>query len=419
MRLLAGAATDVGMVREGNEDGFLIDDRLQLFAVADGMGGHQAGEVASATALEALRASVATGTGLEQAVTAANAAVFEKASADEALRGMGTTLTTLSIDPAGAELVIGHVGDSRAYLVRDGDLRQITEDHSLVEELVREGRLTPEQADVHPQRSIITRALGIDAAVSVDLVPVEIRAGDRILLCSDGLTTMLRPSDIATILRREPDPGRAADLLVDAANAAGGEDNITALVVEVEDDGLAGITGAHVAGAAASPPPAPPADVEAPAARRPRRRRGRGRTIGRVVLWTLPVLIIFGIAFGAVGWYARHGYYLQFADNHVVLFKGVEGGLLGWNPTRAETTGITRTQLEKLQFAAAIDAIDTTKTFGSRADADAYLRRLRRGIDIAEHPTTTTIPTTTTAPTTTVPGATATTTVPTTPPSGP
>jgi serine/threonine protein phosphatase PrpC len=419
VRLLAGAATDVGMVREGNEDGFLIDDRLQLFAVADGMGGHQAGEVASATALEALRASVATGTALEQAVTAANAAVFEKASADEALRGMGTTLTTLSIDPAGAELLGGHVGDSRAYLVRDGELRQITEDHSLVEELVREGRLTPEQADVHPQRSIITRALGIDAAVSVDLVPVDIRAGDRILLCSDGLTTMLRPSDIATILRREPDPGRAADLLVDAANAAGGEDNITALVVEVEDDGLAGITGAHVARAGAAEAPASPPDVEAPVPRGQRRRRGRGRALARVVLWMLPVLIIFGIAVGAVGWYARHGYYLKFADNHVVMFKGVDGGLLGWNPTRVETTDITRKRLQTLQFAAAIDALDATKTFGSRADADAYLRRLRRGINVAEHPTTTTIPTTTTAPLPTTTGVPGTTAVPTTPPSGP
>lgn len=417
MRLLAGAATDVGMVREGNEDGFLIDDRLQLFAVADGMGGHQAGEVASATALEALRASVATGTALEQAVTAANSAVFEKASADEALRGMGTTLTTLSIDPDGVELLIGHVGDSRAYLIRDGELRQITEDHSLVEELVREGRLTPEQADVHPQRSIITRALGIDAEVSVDLVPIDIRAGDRILLCSDGLTTMLRPSDIATILRREPDPGRAADLLVDAANAAGGEDNITALIVEVEDDGLAGITGAHVAHAGGAAP-APPPDVEAPAPHRQRRRRGRGRTLARVILWTLPVLIILGIAVGAVGWYARHGYYVKFADDHVVMFKGVDGGLLGWNPTRVETTDITRKRLQKLQFAAAIDAIDATKTFGSRADADVYLRGLRRGVDDAEHPTTTTtLSTTTTAPLTTA--VTPTTAVPATPPSGP
>ncbi len=420
MRLLAGAATDVGMVREGNEDGFLIDDRLQLFAVADGMGGHQAGEVASATALEALRASVATGTALEQAVTAANAAVFEKASADEALRGMGTTLTTLSIDPDGAELLVGHVGDSRAYLVRDGELRQITEDHSLVEELVREGRLTPEQADVHPQRSIITRALGIDAAVNVDLVPVEIQPGDRILLCSDGLTTMLRPSDIATVLRREPDPGRAADLLVDAANAAGGEDNITALVVEVEDDGAAGITGARVviAGAVA---PAPPPDVEPTIPHRRRRRQGRGRAVGRVILWTLPVLIILGVAIGAVGYYARHGYYVKFVGGQVVVFQGVEGGLLGWNPTKVESTGITREQIKKAGGGAAIDAIASTKTFESRADADVYIARVRRQIVLADKPTTTTtiVPTTTTLPpTTTVPGV-ATTTVPATPPSGP
>jgi hypothetical protein len=231
---------------------------------------------------------------------------------------------------------------------------------------------------------------------------------------------MLRPSDIATVLRREPDPGRAADLLVDAANAAGGEDNITALIVEVEDDGERGITGARVAFATAAAP-APPPDVEAPIPRRQRRRRGRGRTIGRVVLWTLPVLIILGIAVGAVGYYARHGYYVAFVDNQVVVYQGVEGGLLGWKPTRVEETGITRQQLQKAKGAAAIEAIQGNKTFGSRADADDYLARVRHQIVVANRPTTTTtiVPTTTTLPpTTTVPGV-ATTAAPVTPPSGP
>ncbi len=235
MKLVPGGATDQGMVRDSNEDGYVVDRRLQLFAIADGMGGHRAGEVASATALEALRASVASGTGIGDAITSANAAVFSKATDDESLSGMGTTLTALIPDADG--VLVGHVGDSRAYLLRDGELRQLTTDHSLVQEFIREGRLTEEQAAVHPQRSIITRALGVEADVEVDVYPVRLRAGDRLLLCSDGLSTMLRNDDIAGLLRRESDPTRAANLLVDAANAAGGEDNITTVVVDVEDDG--------------------------------------------------------------------------------------------------------------------------------------------------------------------------------------
>ncbi|MCZ7527900.1 MAG: Stp1/IreP family PP2C-type Ser/Thr phosphatase [Acidimicrobiia bacterium] len=234
MRLTARGATDVGRVREENEDGFLVDERVGLYAVADGMGGHRAGEVASATALEALRASVAAGSAVRDAVLAANAAVHEKAAGDAELAGMGTTLTAATL-AAGGTLLVAHVGDSRAYVLRDGELRQVTVDHSLVEELVREGRLTPEQATVHPHRSIITRALGVDAEVEVDLYSVELRPGDRVLLCSDGLTSMVRPDGVATVLRREDDAERAARALVDTANAAGGEDNITVVVVDVED----------------------------------------------------------------------------------------------------------------------------------------------------------------------------------------
>ncbi len=148
---------------------------------------------------------------------------------------MGTTLT--AVVPDGNGVLVGHVGDSRAYLLRDGELRQLTTDHSLVEELVREGRLTEEQAAVHPQRSVITRALGVEDNVEVDVYPVPLLPGDRLLICSDGLTTMLRPDAISSLLRRESDPTRAANLLVDAANAAGGEDNITTIVIDVEDDG--------------------------------------------------------------------------------------------------------------------------------------------------------------------------------------
>jgi len=161
LKLVVGAATDVGRVRDHNEDAYLVDDHLGLIAVADGMGGHQAGEVASATALEALRAAVTSGEGVRDAVTSANDAVYEKSTTDDRLRGMGTTLTVGTL-AAGGTLLLGHVGDSRAYLLHDGDLRRVTVDHSLVEELIQAGEITEAEAESDPRRSMITRALGID-----------------------------------------------------------------------------------------------------------------------------------------------------------------------------------------------------------------------------------------------------------------
>src|SRR5262245_37950599 len=184
MRLQVSAATDVGQVREVNEDGYLVDEPLGLIAVADGVGGHRAGEVASATALEALRAALRSGRSLREAIEEANDAVFTKSMSDEDFRGMGTTLTAGTM-AAGGTLIVGHVGDSRAYLLRDGEFRQLTTDHSRVQELVDDGRLTADEAAVHPMRNVITRALGMDATVDVDIYPVELHPGDRVLLCSD------------------------------------------------------------------------------------------------------------------------------------------------------------------------------------------------------------------------------------------
>jgi protein phosphatase len=385
LKLVAAGVTDVGRIRDGNEDDFLVDARTSLVAVADGMGGHRAGEVASATALEALRAAVASGQPLRDAMAGANDAVLEKSGADQDLQGMGTTLTAGTL-AAGGNLLVGHVGDSRAYLVRDGKLTQITNDHSLVEEMVREGELTPEQAEVHPQRSIITRALGIDPAVEVDVYPVELRPGDRILLCSDGLTTMVRPDEIARILARESDPERAAQALVDAANAAGGEDNVTALVVDsVEDD------------SAPAPSAAPEADATGVAPRRGRR-RGWGRRIARTLLWVVPVLAVLALAFGAVAWYARGTYFVGFDKSRVTIFKGRPGGVLGWDPTVERRTTIDVTDLVESEKA----AVDDKKTFSSRGGADDYVRRLRKAI--ADRTTRSTVPT---PPESTVPPITA------------
>ena len=250
MKLVVVARTDVGQVRAGNEDSFLVGEHganegtgIGWFAVADGMGGHQAGEVASATAVASLLDELRAGRPVDLAVGRANTEVFGRAQASPDLRGMGTTLTAATF--TGTHLRIGHVGDSRAYLWRDGSFRQLTTDHSLVAELVAAGELTPEEAEVDHRRSMITRALGIGATVQVDALEVPLEPGDRILLCSDGLTTMVRDDDIAEVLRRHRDPARVADVLVAAANAAGGEDNVTVVLADV------------VADAADAPTPAP------------------------------------------------------------------------------------------------------------------------------------------------------------------
>jgi len=236
LRLEVGAATDTGRVRDHNEDGYLVDHVVGLFAVADGMGGHRGGEVASAAALEALRIAFVAGAPVDEAVGVANDAVHEQSVAYPNLRGMGTTLTAGSFDDEG-HLVLGHVGDSRAYLARDGDLERVTTDHSLVEELIQAGELTPEEAERDPRRSMITRALGLEPGVVVDVITVDLRAGDRLVLCSDGLTTMVGEDEIASLLAAEPDAASAATRLVDAANSAGGVDNITVVVVDVVGNG--------------------------------------------------------------------------------------------------------------------------------------------------------------------------------------
>jgi PPM family protein phosphatase len=387
LKLVAAGVTDVGRVREGNEDGFLDESvRLGVVAVADGMGGHRAGEVASATALESLRAAVAAGRPLRDAIVDANDAVLEKSVSDQQLRGMGTTLTAGTLGTDG-NLVIGHVGDSRAYLFHGGELTQITDDHSLVEEMVRTGELTPEQAESHPQRSIITRALGIDPEVEVDVYPVQLGVGDRVLLCSDGLTTMVRSEDIAGILEREPDPGRAAQLLVDAANAAGGEDNITAVVVEAVEDETA----------LAAEPEAAEDDTSELAPRRKRRRR-RGRTFLRVLLWVLPVLAVLALAFGALGWYARRTYFVGVDKSRVTIFKGRPGGVLGWDPTVEKHSAIETSQLTPNE----LDDVKAKKTFSSRGGADDYVRRLDTAVKARTPPSTappaSTVPPITAAP---------------------
>jgi protein phosphatase len=232
--LRSASLTDPGRRRRHNEDAFVCEP--PLFAIADGMGGAQAGELASRLAAAAVgRTEVDGRAGRERVVgliEEANRSVYERAAGDESVSGMGTTMTVALVEDN--EVWIGHVGDSRAYLVRDGVLRQVTDDHSLVAELVREGRITPDEAGSHPHRSVITRALGTDPEVAVDVMAVPTRPGDVFVLCSDGLSSMVDDAAIlGAIQKNRGDLGAAARVLVDSANAAGGEDNITVVVFEV------------------------------------------------------------------------------------------------------------------------------------------------------------------------------------------
>jgi protein phosphatase len=229
--------SDPGRRRRRNEDAYVLQP--PLFAVADGMGGAQAGEVASRLAVEALREDSAAGEGVERVaalVQAANRRIWKRAGEDSSAQGMGTTMTVALVE--GDEVAFGHVGDSRAYRIRDGEVEQLTEDHSLVGELMRSGKLSPEEAETHPQRSVITRALGTDPDVDVDTFSVDARSGDVFLICSDGLTIMVGEETILEeVERSRGDLDGAAKALVRLANKGGGEDNITVVFFEIVEAG--------------------------------------------------------------------------------------------------------------------------------------------------------------------------------------
>lgn len=273
-KLVVGSATDVGLVRSNNQDQYLVAPGL--YAVADGMGGHAAGEVASQTAIEALRAAYEhaphTAGALVDAAKTANRAVWDQARANRGMLGMGTTLVALAVveeNGAATGMAIAHIGDSRVYMYRDGGLTQLTVDHSLVQELIDDGQLTVEQAAVHPQRHVLTRALGVEPSVEVDLLRVAPHHGDRYLLCSDGLPREASDDQIAAVLSRFADPSEAAKELVSLANSRGGSDNVTVVVVDVMANDATGETLVVVPGPASSSPPG----VERPGVERP----GAGR----------------------------------------------------------------------------------------------------------------------------------------------
>lgn len=459
-KFASGAATDVGQVRQVNQDNVLIAD--DVFAVADGMGGHRGGEVASLVAVEALQQSFLQRTteALVDAVQSANAAIVERAKGDPELRGMGTTMCALArvkLDDGEECLTIVNVGDSRAYLLKGGDseLIQISEDHSLVQTLVRQGQLTQAEAAVHPQRNILTRALGIDQKVlpdSFDLLPVK---GDRYLLCSDGLFNEVEEPRIAEVLLTMTDPQEAAVELVRLANEGGGRDNISVVIVDITDDAghhkvlearsdehrivqivhgtdraaeqvqaatvaasapAAGAAGAVAAGnngaapggstvvidAPVIPPSgAPVAPAAASPAAPPVLASTRSRFTWRVALFLLLFLGVFGVAAFAINWMGTNSYYVGLDNQEVVIFQGRPGGFLWYQPKVEE-----RTQVPAAAVPAEFQAdVAKGKTEPSLQEARDYVARLKGGIP------TTTVPTTA-VPGTTRPGGTSTTAVP-------
>lgn len=410
----AGSATDVGRVRSNNQDSLLVREG-ELFAVADGMGGHQGGEVASALALETLgRAHDDPSTStLVQAVRSANQAVFEKAGTSPDLKGMGTTLTALAdVDTTeGKRLGIVNVGDSRLYRARGDHLEQLTEDHSLVASLVRQGRITAEEAESHPQRNILTRALGIDEAVAVDSWEVEPIPGDRFLICSDGLFNEVDEGRMIATLRRFDDPADAARELVRLANEGGGRDNITAVVVDVvstdgDADAAARVEGDEGADGdpttqpneAVSPAVPAPLPEEAPGASAatldpeddgepPTRSR---RFTWRVAVFVVALLLLVALVIGALGWYARNTFFVTIDDEQVTIFKGRPGGFLMFDPTVEERTGISVVDVPEAELADLEDGVDQA----TRDDADNYVANLQSQIDqLADETTTITTPT--------------------------
>ncbi len=402
--LRSGSASDVGRVRTVNED--LALESLTLFAVADGMGGHVGGEIAARTAIDTLQAEFArkpSADGLAGAIHEANRAVWGRGHADVDLRGMGTTLTAVALvaTDEGDRLVLANVGDSRAYRLHGGDLVQLTTDHSVAEELVARGDLSEEEAAVHPKRHILTRALGVQPEVAVDVWQIVPEEGDRFLLCSDGVSNELPIDQITGVLSETRDPREAAERLVRMANQAGGNDNATVVVVDVMvgEPPSADVAPTHAAevaagatslatGAAAAPEPASPGDTmvamspQAPVVPEtepggggavavngvgpavvsrsapdttvgrpptPRRVQPVGARIPRRITFRVVLfLIVLGglvyAGFATVHWYVNNSYFVGLNHHQIVIYQGRPGGFVGIEPKI-----VTRTQMTSAQ----------------------------------------------------------------------
>jgi serine/threonine protein phosphatase PrpC len=367
VKVTAAAATDIGLVREGNEDSYLTEE--PLFAVADGMGGHRGGEVASQLAVETLEKLFKQRVGdLPDQVQEANRVVFERSVVDEKVAGMGTTLTAALVE--GDRVRLAHVGDSRAYLLRDRKLRLLTEDHTLVHRMVSEGEISQEEAETHPQRSVLTRALGVDTVVDVDDDTVQVRPGDRLLLCTDGLTSMVSEEEIEEVLRTVPDPLDAAQRLVRMANEAGGVDNTTVVVLDFSDDDAAAEPNEH---ATSTRPVIAPVPTVRPA-------RSRRRLPTRKLLVWAGIIVALAVV-GLVGLrlYLDSQWYVGVSDGHVAIFRGIPTEVAGFelHHVVVETT----ISAEKAESLVIYRNLGDGRTAEDREGASAIVEQIRRDVE--------------------------------------
>ena len=428
-RLVAGSATDVGLVRRMNQDHLLVAE--PLFAVADGMGGHAAGEIASETALEALLGAIGvdqserawTPDDVADAVRAANRAVWDEAQANPDFKGMGTTLTALALvrDGGADRLAVANVGDSRTYRLREGRLEQLTVDHNLVSELVAEGQIGADEAKTHPQRHVLTRALGVYPEVEVDVLLADPHVGDRFILCSDGLSQEVPDSQIESVVRRLISPNDVAHELVSLARLHGGSDNITVVVVDVSEDGpgaaretpteaeatlaTARVNGrtSAVAEQRVAPGPDGPAGsgapalsvggrsssspADGPATTSPGVRRGRPRHASRsvlgprnrlitlrVALWMAALMAVLAAAYGGADYYEHSSYFVGLRGNDVAIYRGRPGGLLWWRPDTKEVTTLRTDDIEAIYRPDLRSGVAEPSLAASRA----YVRNLQQ-----------------------------------------
>ena len=396
-----GAVTHVGQVRTGNEDSLLADNNV--FMVADGMGGHNAGEVASLMAVEQLReaaSGIIAETDLVQALVHANEVIYAESMTNHLHHGMGTTLAAMVVLDNN-NIVVAHVGDSRVYMWHEKALTRLSKDHSYVQELVDEGIVSIEEARTHPRRNIVTRALGIDAEVDVEANTFPVTVGAWYVLCSDGLVDEISDADIAKVLERCTTPHEASQALVDAANAAGGRDNITVIVVSTAAPHAEVVVPVEEPVSPITPPP--PASANDPVITMRETPAKKKFRFGPVLFWSalggivLAVLVVFAA-------YGRTGYFVSFQGDDVVVLKGRPGGVLWFNPTVEARTTLTRSDLsDELAL-----EIAGEPTFSESSAAQTYVNGIR---DEVQPNTTTTLPAivTTTMPSTSTTSSTSTT----------
>jgi len=360
LTLAIGAATDTGNLRGQNEDAHIAEQNL--FAVADGMGGHNAGEVASAMAIEHLRGialgGVSSAEAFAQVVRDLNSAIYASATSTTDQRGMGTTLTAAALlkstsdTDQPSQIVIANVGDSRTYLLRSGELRQLSVDHSYVQELVTEGLLTVDEARTHPRRNIVTRALGIDEQVSVDTWTIPMFDGDRFMLCSDGLVDEVPLDEITELMREHSAPQLIAERLMTAAKRHGGRDNITVIVVDVNINATAPEVVADIAPVIAS----------------------ESTTSIKKRIFALVVVVVLCIGGFVALRHQRSGYFVAFTNSSssatIAIYKGQPGGLLWIKPTVVEVSTTKRNAMQS-EFQREIDRV---QQFDSVDKARSYLK---------------------------------------------